>query len=68
MTTYGSVKKPMLSKLENLLTKQETLNKQMFKVLVKDEESALLSNKRGYKDKRIKYKGHRQKQLDRKNS
>lgn len=51
----------MLPELKNVFSNQETLDKQIFKVLVKGEKSALFSNKRGYKGRRIKSKGDRQK-------
>ncbi|XP_048140238.1 uncharacterized protein LOC125316273 [Rhodamnia argentea] len=52
MATRGWANVPTLTELENLLANQETLDKQMSKVLVKEDESVLFSNKRGFKSKR----------------
>lgn len=49
MATREWAKEPTLTKLENIPTNQEALNRQMIKVSVKDDESALFSNKRGFK-------------------
>ena len=43
---HGWDKQPTLDELENVLANQEALNKQMVKVLIKEEEKALFSTKK----------------------
>ena len=45
--TRAWAKKPTLDELENVLANQETLNTQMVKVSIKEDEKAFFSNKRG---------------------
>ncbi|KAL3717510.1 hypothetical protein ACJRO7_009012 [Eucalyptus globulus] len=49
--TRGWANEPTLTKLENILANQEALDKQIPKVTIKDDESALFNNKRGFKGK-----------------
>ena len=46
-TICGWAKEPTVDELENVLTNQEALNKQMVNVSIKEEEKPLFSNKRG---------------------
>ncbi|KAL3746024.1 hypothetical protein ACJRO7_015036 [Eucalyptus globulus] len=47
--TRGWANEPTLTELENILANQEALDKQIPKVSIKEDESALFSNKRGFK-------------------
>ncbi|KAL3739611.1 hypothetical protein ACJRO7_020944 [Eucalyptus globulus] len=47
--TRGWANEPTLTELENILANQEALDKQISKVTIKEDESALFSNKRGFK-------------------
>ncbi|XP_018723033.2 uncharacterized protein LOC108957181 [Eucalyptus grandis] len=47
--TRGWVNEPILTELENILANREALDKQIPKVTIKEDESALFSNKRGFK-------------------
>ncbi|CAH9133317.1 unnamed protein product, partial [Cuscuta epithymum] len=46
--TRGWAKEPTLTELESLLANQEALDKQISKVLIKEDETALYSNKRSF--------------------
>ncbi|KAL3732252.1 hypothetical protein ACJRO7_028997 [Eucalyptus globulus] len=47
--TRGWANEPTLTELENILANQEALDKQIPKVSIKEDESAIFSNKRGFK-------------------
>ena len=50
IATRGWAKQPTLTELENLLINEETLDDKMSKVTIKNEEEALFTKKRGYKE------------------
>jgi len=50
--THGWATQLTLTDLENILANQETLDSQMSKVSIKEEESVLFSDKRGFKGQR----------------